>query len=50
MEITMRLTLGLMCVVNGGRLFETLDWLALKHEKVYCLLETLLAQVVHPSK
>ena len=28
-EITMRLMLGLMCVVNGNRLVEPLDWLAL---------------------
>ena len=29
MEITMLLTLGLMRVVNGNRLVEPLDWLAL---------------------
>ena len=29
MEINMRLALGLMCVVNGSRLVEPLDWLAL---------------------
>ena len=29
MEVTMPLTLGLMCVVNGGHLVELLDWLAL---------------------
>ena len=29
MEITMHLTLGLMCVVNGSPLVDPLDWLAL---------------------
>ena len=29
MEITMRLTFGSKRVVNGGRLVEPLDWLAL---------------------
>ena len=37
-------------VVNGDRLVETHDWLALKHAKVYCLLKTLLDEVVHYSK
>ena len=37
-------------VVNGNRLVETHDWLALKHAKVYCLLKTLLDEVVHYSK
>ena len=46
----MRLTLGLAHVVNGGRLVEPLDWLALQHGKVYCLLKALLAQVVYPLK
>ena len=40
----------LMRVVNGDRLVETLDWLALQHLKVYCLLKTLLAEVVHPLR
>ena len=33
-------------VVNGDCLVETLNW----HAKVYCLLKTLLAEVVHHSK
>ena len=37
-------------VVNGDSLVKTLDWLALKHAKVYCLLKTLLAEVVYPLK
>ena len=37
-------------VVIGNSLFETLDWLALQHAKVYCLLKTLLAEVVHTLK
>ena len=37
-------------VVNDGCLVEPLDWLALQHGMVYCLLKTLLAQVVYPSK
>ena len=45
----MHLMLGLTCVVNDGRLVGSLDWLTLWHGKVYCLLKTLLAQVVHPS-
>ena len=49
-EITMRLMLGLMCVVNDGCLVEPLNWLALYHRKVYHLLKTILAQLVHPSK
>ena len=49
MEITMHLTI-LTRVVNGDRLVETLDWLALQDAKVYCLLKTLMAEVVHPSK
>ena len=44
----MHLSLGLMHVMNSGCLIEPLDWLALQHEKVYRLLKTLLAQVVHP--
>ena len=36
MEITIRLTLDLTCVVNGGRLVKPLYWLALQHGKVYC--------------
>ena len=28
MEITMRLMLGLRCVVKGGHFYEPLDWLA----------------------
>ena len=38
---TFEVTLGLMRVVNGGRLFKPLDWLALQHEKVYRLLKRL---------
>ena len=29
MEITMRLTLGFTCVVNGGRLVKPRNWFAL---------------------
>ena len=29
MEITMRLTIGMMGTVNGGHLVKPLDWLAL---------------------
>ena len=46
MEITKCLT----CVVNGGRLVKPLDWLGIWYRKVYRLLKTLLAQVVHPLK
>ena len=42
----------LMRIVNGDRLVETLHWLALYSTRryIYCLLKTLLAEVVHPSK
>ena len=47
-EITLCLMLGLMCVINGGHVVERFDRFALKHGKVFCLLKTLLDQVVHP--
>ena len=37
-------------VVNDNRLVETLDWLALRHRKVYRLLKILFDQVVHHSE
>ena len=40
----------LMSVVNGGHLVKPFDWLSLQCGKVYHLLKTLLAQVVHLSK
>ena len=45
----MCLMLGLTYLVNGECLVEPLDWLALLHGKVYCLLKTLFAQVVPVS-
>ena len=46
----MRLMLGLTCVLNGGHLVEPLDRFALKHGNVFCSLDFLLDQVVHPSE
>ena len=40
----MRLTLDLTHVVNGSRLVEPVDWLALYSMKVYHLLKILLDQ------
>ena len=49
----MEITMHLMCVVNGNRLVESLDWLALyiaQESTVHSLLQTLFDKVFHPSE